>query len=32
MLEGRIVLSGRPGEVDEGAVTAAYFGAHEVLA
>jgi branched-chain amino acid transport system ATP-binding protein len=26
MLEGRIVLRGRPGEVDESAITAAYFG------
>ena len=27
MLEGSIVLEGAPGEVDAGAITAAYFGA-----
>jgi branched-chain amino acid transport system ATP-binding protein len=31
MLEGRIVLRGRPGEVDESAITAAYFGAPSAI-
>ena len=31
MLEGRIVLRGRPDEVDEGAITAAYFGEHDAI-
>jgi branched-chain amino acid transport system ATP-binding protein len=32
MLEGRIVLRGRPGETDEEAITAAYFGARAPIA